>query len=236
MSRVICASIACADVGERLVDDRRNLRLQQLVQRRLVLRLQRLERQLVLREEAERGGIEDRRGRARIEERHRHAEVVVHAAELAEVGELVRSGDVADRREERVLDDRAQQHVRAEAGGTFRRLRRPAPPWDTAVADQEAAVLLPDRAPAAILLIRVKQREAVVLRVHLRVIAARREIGAGERRELTVCPGIDSSRAKTWLTSGFDAGSDESYTISPRSPRTSSIHRPNASAIPTPGV
>ena len=84
---------------ERILDDRRDLRLQQIVQRRFVLRLQRLERQLVLGQEAQRGRVEQRRRRARVEQRHRDAEVFVHAAQLAEIRQLVRSGDVADGRE-----------------------------------------------------------------------------------------------------------------------------------------
>ena len=50
------------------------------------------------------------------------------------------------------------------------------------IADDEVAVLLADRAPAAA--VEMEQREAVVLRVHLRVVAARGQIGAGERRQL----------------------------------------------------
>ena len=102
------------------------------------------------------------------------------------------------------------------------------------IADHEAAVLLADRAAAAV---DVKQRDAVVLPVDLRVVAARAvRSDPASAASFTVCPGIDSSRANTWLTSGFDAGSDESYTIRPRLPSTSSIQRPNASAMPMPGA
>ena len=98
--------------------------------------LQRLERQLVLREEAQRRRIEQRRRRARIHQRHRHAEVLVDAAQLAEVRQLVRSGDVTDRREQRVLHDRAQQHVRAEAGRAAR--------WPAATSAGGAKLLVAD--------------------------------------------------------------------------------------------
>ena len=47
---------------------------------------------------------------------------VVDAAQLAEIRQLVRPGDVADRREERVLHERPQQHVRAEVAGCSSRL------------------------------------------------------------------------------------------------------------------
>ena len=172
-------------LAERLLDRRRNLRLQQLVERRLVLRLQRLERQLVLGQETQRRGIEDRRGRARVEQRHRHAEVRVDAAQLAEVGELVRAGDVADGREQRVLHDRAEQDVGAEAGRLRRRLLDQRRRRVLLVADDEAAVLLADGAAAAV---EVKQRDAVVVPVHLRVVAAGGEIRSGERRQFHRLP------------------------------------------------
>ena len=41
---------------------------------------------------------------------------VVDAAQLRQVGQLVRSGDVTDGRKQRVLHQRPQQHVRAELG------------------------------------------------------------------------------------------------------------------------
>ena len=55
-------------------------------------------------------------------ERHRDAERRVDAAQLAEVGQLARARHVTDGREERVLHDRTQQHVRAEARRRLLRL------------------------------------------------------------------------------------------------------------------
>ena len=75
------------------------------------------------------------------------------------------------------------------------------------VADDEPAVLLANGAPRAV---EVEQRQAVVLRLDLRVVAARHELGAGSAASLAVWPGVDSSRAKTPAASGFDARSDES--------------------------
>ena len=69
-------------------------------------------------------------------------------------------------------------------------------------------VLLADGLAASV---QMKQRQAVVLQLHLRVVAARREIRAGcAPRAAPSVPAVDSSREKSWLTSGFDAGSDES--------------------------
>ena len=137
---------------------------EQLVQRRFVLRLQRFERQLVFREEAQRRRIEERRAWRADNQRHRHAEVLVDAAQLAEIGQLVRPGDVTDRREERVLHDRPQQHVRAEVPGTARvarvdqrRCRRRCSPTTNVI-----AVVL-RRMPS--IAVEVEQRQAVVLRV-----------------------------------------------------------------------
>ena len=53
------------------------------------------------------GEIEDCCTRSWIHQRHRHSELIVDAVKLTEVGELIRSGDVARRRKERVLDDRS---------------------------------------------------------------------------------------------------------------------------------
>jgi hypothetical protein len=98
----------------RLFDRRRQLVLQQLIERRLVLRLQRFERHLVFREKAERSRVNERRGRTLIHQRHRHVEVLVDALQLSEVCEFVWSRDVTDRREQRVLHQRPQQHIGAE--------------------------------------------------------------------------------------------------------------------------
>ena len=91
----------------------------------------------------------------------------VHAAQLTEIGELVRPRDVTDCWKDGVLHDRSQQHVRAESGGTLvgflhERCRRV-----ILVADDEAAVFLADSAAPAVTMIEMEQREAVVLLVHL---------------------------------------------------------------------
>ena len=133
--------------GERLLDRRRDLRLEQRVERRLVLRLQRFERQLVFGEEPEGGRVEQRGAGARIDQRHRHAEVLVDAAQLAEIRELVRSGDITGGREQCVLNHRPQQHARAESGRTDARFLLRAPRLER-VSPRTAAVLLTDRAAA----------------------------------------------------------------------------------------
>jgi len=56
------------------------------------------------------------------------------------------------------------------------------------IADDEPAVLLADGAPALVRAVEMKEREAVVLRVHLRVVAACREVGSRQRRELDGLP------------------------------------------------
>ena len=99
---------------QRGVDARWQLRLEQVVQRAFVLRLQLLERQVVALQEACGIGIEQRRGPALIHQRHRDAEGGVDAAKLSEICELVRPGDVTDSGEDGVLHDRAKQNVRAE--------------------------------------------------------------------------------------------------------------------------
>jgi hypothetical protein len=106
---------------------------------------------------------------------------MVDAAQLPEIGELVRPGDVADRREDSVLHHWSQQYVRAESGRALGCLLHEGRGGISIVADDETAVLLTDRSPATF---QMEEREAVVLRVHLRVIAARCQIRSGERREL----------------------------------------------------
>jgi hypothetical protein len=167
---------------ERLFDRGGNLCLEQFVQRRFVLRLQRFERKLVFGQEPQGRGIQNRRGGARIHQRHRHAEVLVDAAQLAKVGQLVRSRDVAHRREERVLHHGPQQHVGTEPGRLLGRLLHERRCRVRLVADQEAAVLLADGAAAAV---EMKERDALIVLMHLRVIAARGEVRSGERRELS---------------------------------------------------
>ena len=67
--------------------------------------------------EAQRAGINEGGRSARKHQRHRDAEAVVDLPQLTEIGQLVRSGDVTDRGEERVLNDRPQEHVRTERCG-----------------------------------------------------------------------------------------------------------------------
>ena len=118
-----------------------------------------------------------------IDQRHRHAEVLVDAAKLPEIGELARAGDVTDRRKERVLHDRPEQHVRAEPLG---RLRRPRSRASSAVnvvsptTNWSPCRLIGVRAPSM-----MEERDAVGLRHDLRRVAARRQRLArrgGERR------------------------------------------------------
>ena len=107
--------------------------------------------------------------------------MIVHAAKLAQVGELVGSRDVANGRKNRVLDDRPQQHVRAEAGRSIGGFLHEHGRRIVLIAHHELAVLLSNGTASAF---EMEQREAVVLRLHLRVIAARHEIGSGQRGEL----------------------------------------------------
>ena len=58
-----------------------------------------------------------------MDERHRNAERFVHRAQLSEIGQLARPGDVAHRGEERVLHQRTQQDVGAELLGVLARAR-----------------------------------------------------------------------------------------------------------------
>ena len=69
--------------------------LQQLVQRVLVLCLQRFEGDVVLRQESDGRRIDQRGRRAWLHQRHRHAKGFVDAAQLRKVGQLIRAGDVA---------------------------------------------------------------------------------------------------------------------------------------------
>ena len=92
-----------------------------------------VDRQVVLAEEAQRRRIDQRRGGALVHQRHRNAEVGVDLAQLAQVGQLVRARDVTDGGEDRVLDERPQQDVRAEVlRDASRRLRRARPAWSFA--------------------------------------------------------------------------------------------------------
>src|SRR5206468_6725757 len=104
-----------------------------------------------------------------------------HAAKLAEIRQLIRSRDVTNRRKNRVLDNRPEQHAGTESRwllrGPFQELCRRIP----LVTDHEGTVLLADRSARAI---KVEQRQAVVVRVDLRVIAARGQVGASQRGKL----------------------------------------------------
>ena len=95
-------------IAQRLFNRSRQLRLEQPVERRLVLRLKLFDRQIVLRQEPRRRRVDQRCRRARVHDRHRHAEVLVDAAKLAEIRQLARARHVADRGEQRILNDRAQ--------------------------------------------------------------------------------------------------------------------------------
>ena len=103
-----------AGLPDRAFDRRGKQRLQQLIERVLVLLLQRLERHVVLGQESHRRRVDERGGGAWLHQRHGHAERLVHAAQLRQIRQLVGTGDVADRGEQGVLDQRAQQDVRAE--------------------------------------------------------------------------------------------------------------------------
>ena len=115
------------------------------------------------RQEPHRVGVHNRRRGALIHQRHRYTEGVVHRTKLGQVGQLVRSGHVADRRKQRVLDDRPQQHV----GTEFSRLRL------HAVAARRRRVGDEDRRPRAI---QVKDGRVILLRCHLHVITTRRQL------------------------------------------------------------
>src|SRR5262249_13009644 len=80
-----------------------------------------------------------------------------------------------------VLYHRPQQDIRAETGRPFGRLLDQLRRGELLITDKESAVLLPDGAASAV---EVEQRQAVVLRVHLRVITARSQIRSGERSQL----------------------------------------------------
>ena len=88
--------------------------MQQPVQGGLVLRLKIFEGNVVFLKEPGGGGVDQGRGRARMNERHGKAEVPVDFAQLAQVGQLARASHVTDRRKQRVLHERTQQHIRAE--------------------------------------------------------------------------------------------------------------------------
>ena len=144
ITRVIAVSIACVAASKACSISAGICCLQQLVQRGLVLRLQAFEWQPEFRQKAIRGRVDERRRRAREYERHRDAEVLIHLAQLPEVGQLARPRDVADRGEECVLHDRAQQHVRAEGRGLLARCRQELRLGVALVAGDEVAVLLMD--------------------------------------------------------------------------------------------
>jgi hypothetical protein len=80
-----------------------------------------------------------------VDERHRNAERCIHPAELREVGKLVGAGDVTDGWEQRVLDQRPQQHVRAEPLGMLTHAIPQRRGGFRAIADQKAAAVTLDR-------------------------------------------------------------------------------------------
>ena len=144
---------------QRLVHFGGDLRLEQLVQRRIILRVQRFERDVVLGEEPRRRRVDECCGRAAIHQRHRHVEARIDPAQLAEIGELVRSRDVTHGGEDRVLDDRPQQHARAERRRPFHGFPRERARGDRLVVDDEAAVASLDGSAAV--RIDAEQRDAV---------------------------------------------------------------------------
>ena len=101
--------------------------------------------------------------------------MAVHPAELGQVRQLVQAGHITDRWEDRVLNDGAQEDVRTES----RRLGRRPGSQDcgrhACIAHDELAVLLANRLSPAL---ELKEREAVVPRLDLRVVAPRDQIAA----------------------------------------------------------
>ena len=81
----------------------------------------------------------------------------------------------------RVLHDGTQEDVRAEGGGLVGRLFHERAGRVRLLADDELPVLLAN-GPAAP--VEMEQRQAVVRRLHLRVIPALRQVRAGRSREL----------------------------------------------------
>ena len=210
----------------------RQLRLEQPVQRRFVLCLELVKRQIVLREEADRGRVHQRRHRARINERHRNAEVLVDAAELSEVGQLTRSRDVRDRREERVLDDRPKQDVGAESFvGVDSASSTTSRAGSGPLADQERVALVLDGSPAAV---EIEERDAVRLGRDLRRVTALGEGGARRGRERRRSARFSQFAREDAGRERFAAGSADSNTIKPCGPRMPSSHRAKASATPMP--
>ena len=118
---------------------RRQLRPQQLVQRRL--RPARAAcssgKSCRVRNRMALASSERRRG-ALMNQRHRNAERRVDALELTEVGQLAGARHVTDRREERVLHERSQQHVGAEVPGRLADVASRSLFDTRAIADDEA--------------------------------------------------------------------------------------------------
>ena len=120
--------------------------------------------------------------RARVHERHRDAEALVHAAKLSEIREFARAGNVANRRKERVLDERPKQHVRAEEVRRRSGLLGQCLDRKRALAGDEMIALPANGAPRAV---EMKERDAVRLGEDLRLMSAGRQRvarGLGERR------------------------------------------------------
>jgi hypothetical protein len=81
---------------------------------------------------------------------------------LRVVGEFARTSDVADRRKQGVLDERAQEHVGAEPLGMLPRLRLELRHRPCLLADAEGAVPSANRPPA--LAVEVEQADGVICR------------------------------------------------------------------------
>ena len=152
---------------QRFIHGRRQLILQQLVERRFVLRLECFEGQRVLGQEAQRGRVHDGCRRALVHQRHGHVEVAIDLTQLTQVGQLVGARHVTDGGKQRVLDDGAQQDVGAEMvrrSFDFRDERRERS-FSFAYRHRTAAV---PNAFAAV--IQMKERDGIVMRRDLRVI------------------------------------------------------------------
>ena len=87
--------------------------------------------------------------------------MIVDAAKLPEIRQLARTADVGDGREERVLDQRPQQHVRAEMLGRLFALRRSGPAAGTMRRRRGIARRVLDGLASAV---EMEQRDAVLLR------------------------------------------------------------------------
>ncbi len=163
---------------QRFIHRRGDLALEQLVQRRFVLRLQCFEGKLVFRQEADRLRIKYRRRRAGAHQGHRHAEVLVDASKLSQIGQFVGSSHVTDCREQGVLDNRSQQDARTEGGwpvaGFLSQHRRGV---DRVPHDKLPVLVADGPAPTP----KMEEGQTIVLRMDLRVVSPRDEGRPGRR-------------------------------------------------------